>query len=111
MKKIIVAGAGHGGLCAAIRLAEQGYDVTVLERRQPEELGYDWHDAVPRRLFESAGLPEPPEGTLLPAERMAYYSTAKRIKKSWTISKAILQQGRTFVTKASLALQLYVAKT
>ena len=38
-------------------------------------------------------------------------STAKRIKKSGTISKAIRQQGRTFVTNASLALQLFGAKT
>lgn len=34
-------------------------------------------------------------------------STAKRIKASGTINKAIRQQGRTFVTNASLALQLF----
>ena len=38
-------------------------------------------------------------------------STAKRIKKSGTIRRAIHQQGRTFVTNATLALELYGAKT
>ncbi len=34
MKKIIVIGAGLGGLSAAIRLAESGFDVTVLEKNE-----------------------------------------------------------------------------
>ena len=34
-------------------------------------------------------------------------STAKRIKASGAISKAIRQQGRTFVVNVPLALQLY----
>ena len=37
MKKIIVAGAGHGGLTAAFMLAEQGYDVTVFEAKKRSE--------------------------------------------------------------------------
>ena len=31
-KKIIVAGAGHGGITAAALLAKAGFDVTVYER-------------------------------------------------------------------------------
>lgn len=34
MKKIIVIGAGLGGLAAAIRLAASGFDVTVLEKNE-----------------------------------------------------------------------------
>ena len=34
---IIVAGAGHGGLVAAARLAKAGYDVTVYEMKQGDE--------------------------------------------------------------------------
>lgn len=34
-------------------------------------------------------------------------STAKRIKASGAINKAISQQGRTFVVNSALALQLY----
>ena len=32
-KKIVVAGAGHGGLIAAYYLAAAGYDVTVYEKK------------------------------------------------------------------------------
>lgn len=38
-------------------------------------------------------------------------STAKRIKQSGSIKKAIRQQGRTFVTNVDLALELYGAKS
>ena len=34
MKKVIVIGAGLGGLSAAIRLAKSGFDVTVLEKNE-----------------------------------------------------------------------------
>lgn len=37
-------------------------------------------------------------------------STAKRIKASGVIRKAVHQQGRTFVTNAPLALQLFGSK-
>ena len=32
MKKVIVIGAGIGGLCVAIRLLNKGYNVTILEK-------------------------------------------------------------------------------
>jgi hypothetical protein len=38
-------------------------------------------------------------------------STAKRIKRSGSIDKAIRQQGRTFMVNATLALQLFGGKT
>ncbi|MCQ2463785.1 MAG: NAD(P)/FAD-dependent oxidoreductase [Clostridia bacterium] len=44
MSKIIVAGAGHGGLTAAAFLAKAGHSVTVYEKRKREELGHDWED-------------------------------------------------------------------
>lgn len=44
MKKIIVAGAGHGGLIAAAKLAKAGYDVHVYEKNRREDLGHDWED-------------------------------------------------------------------
>ena len=34
MKKVIVVGAGIGGLCTAVRLLNKGYDVTILEKEK-----------------------------------------------------------------------------
>ena len=42
--KIVVAGAGHGGLAAAALLAEAGHDVTLYEKKQRNQLGHDWED-------------------------------------------------------------------
>jgi len=56
MKKIVIAGAGHGGLTAAAYLAAQGYSVEVYEKRKREELGYDWHDTIAASTFEYAGI-------------------------------------------------------
>ena len=59
MKKIIIAGAGHGGLVAAKYLAEAGFDVTVYEAKAEEALGYDQYDSVHLDGFELAGVPVP----------------------------------------------------
>ena len=61
MKRILVAGAGHGGLTAAYNLAKAGYDVTVLEYKRRENLGYDWHDALEMSAFLESGIPCPPD--------------------------------------------------
>ena len=57
--KIIVAGAGHGGLVAAYYLAQAGYDVTVFERGAEGTLGLEQSDSVHLDGFEDAGLPVP----------------------------------------------------
>lgn len=59
MKKIIVAGAGHGGLVAAANLAKAGFDVTVYEAKAEDQLGYDQYDSVHIDSFELAGIPVP----------------------------------------------------
>lgn len=56
MKKILVAGAGHGGLVAAAYLAEKGYDVEVFEKNKREDMGYDWHDTMLYNTLEIAGV-------------------------------------------------------
>ncbi len=59
MKKIIVAGAGHGGIAAAYNLAKNGFDVTVYEKSARENLGYDWHDSIGWDAFDGSGIPRP----------------------------------------------------
>lgn len=60
-KKIIVAGAGHGGIVAAYYLAQNGFDVTVYEKCEAGELGYEQSDSVHLDGFELAGIPVPEE--------------------------------------------------
>lgn len=60
-KKIIVAGAGHGGITAAALLAKQGYDVTVFERGEKGKLGYDWTDIFDPKALDAVGCPRPAE--------------------------------------------------
>ena len=43
VSRILVAGAGYGGLTAAINLARKGIAVTVLEQKQECDMGHDWH--------------------------------------------------------------------
>lgn len=52
--KIIVAGAGHGGLAAAAELAKAGYDVSVYEAKKRNGLGHDWEDRFSFDLLLSA---------------------------------------------------------
>lgn len=61
MSEIIVAGAGHGGLVAAWKLAQLGHKVTVYERHGREGLGYDQKDPVDAAFFEYAGIDYPEE--------------------------------------------------
>ncbi|MBR1746870.1 MAG: NAD(P)-binding protein [Clostridia bacterium] len=60
-KKIIVAGAGHGGVAAAALLSKAGFDVTVYERLPEEKLGHDWFDAINPAVFKVVGCPHPEE--------------------------------------------------
>lgn len=60
--KVAVAGAGHGGLVAAARLAKKGCEVTVYEMKRREELGHDWEDRftfdILRQAIEADSLPD-----------------------------------------------------
>lgn len=80
MKKIIVAGCGHGGLSAAARLAGSGFEVTVIEKRKREELGYDWDDCMRKNTFEFAKIPLPDLTVFSPMERMTYSNPKKSAK-------------------------------
>lgn len=61
--KVIVAGAGIGGLAAAAELGKAGAAVTVYERADSvDDMRYPWHDDVQPEAFVRAGL-DVPEGS------------------------------------------------
>lgn len=57
--KIIVIGAGIGGLQSAKVLAEGGHDVTVYEKSSQGKLSYDWRDDVEYTVFDELNIPIP----------------------------------------------------
>lgn len=59
--KILIAGAGHGGIVAAYYLAQAGLDVTIYEKSAEGELGHDQSDFIHLDGFEKAGIPIPEE--------------------------------------------------
>lgn len=80
MKKIVVAGAGHGGMSAAINLVRAGYDVTVYEKQSREELGYDWVDCMRKSIFEDSGFTRPDERCFSPIVDRGFYCPNKSVK-------------------------------
>ena len=61
--KIIILGAGYGGLQAARVLANAGHQVLLFERNKRENIGYHWPMDVLPSVFEEVNLPLP-EGTV-----------------------------------------------
>jgi len=59
MSTFLVAGAGHGGLTAALWLARASHNVTVLERSPEAGLGYDWTDVIEPGIFTMNGFTQP----------------------------------------------------
>ncbi|MBR1811327.1 MAG: NAD(P)/FAD-dependent oxidoreductase [Clostridia bacterium] len=80
MSKIIVAGAGHGGLVAAAHLAKNGYDVTVYEKKKKGTVGYDWTDAFDRSALTFAGIELPADTKLYHLHPMAFYGPSQKVK-------------------------------
>ncbi len=77
-RRILVAGAGHGGVYAAMCLAREGYDVTVIEKKSREEIGYDWHDCIYRPAFSFLGI-EMPQGDIEPYFYTSYTNPRKTV--------------------------------
>ncbi len=80
MRKILVAGAGHGGLSAAAILAKKGFDVTVIEKETKENIGHDWHDAMDIPAFKFADIPVPDESNFRRGLNMCYFNPKKTAK-------------------------------
>lgn len=80
MKKIIVAGAGHGGLTAAYNLAKSGFDVTVYEKGERDKLGYDWHDALNYDAFDEAGIERPDKSLIRKSPQSAFENPSASVR-------------------------------
>lgn len=78
-KKIIVAGAGHGGLGAAAILARKGFDVTVIEQKQRSDLGYDWVDCTLPENFDLVQAERPDETCTKKMQEIHYFNPAKTV--------------------------------
>ena len=61
MSKIIVAGAGHGGVVAAMKLARAGHDVTIFEKSKEGCIGLPQSDVAEKSAFIYADIPLPDE--------------------------------------------------
>lgn len=57
--KIVIIGAGHGGLQAAKELSKNGFEVIVYEKNSPQEVSYDWRDDVEPTVFEKLKITLP----------------------------------------------------
>ncbi|MBE6799641.1 MAG: NAD(P)/FAD-dependent oxidoreductase [Ruminococcaceae bacterium] len=64
MAQIIVAGAGHGGLVAAIKLARLGYAVSVFEKSEKSNMGLPQQDVFDKDTFTYIDLPSPKNITI-----------------------------------------------
>lgn len=79
MKKILIAGAGHGGLSAALNLAREHFDVTVFEAKARDEIGWDWHDYMQLTTFDFTGFSRPPQTSYGPGLSTGYYNPKKTV--------------------------------
>ncbi len=72
-KKIIILGAGIGGLYVAKTLGNVGFSVTVYEKKQRHELGYPWHDAIDKDTFKKSSI-SIPQHLCLQKQVLDFYS-------------------------------------
>ena len=79
-KKILVAGAGHGGLIAAALLSKNGYDVTVLERGKKGSVGHDWPVSFDISVLGELNLTLPQSIRLSHCNNMTYVNPRKTIQ-------------------------------
>lgn len=78
--KIIIAGAGHGGIVCGALLAEQGFDVTVYEKAKRRDIGHDWTDAFPLSCFEETGIPLPPRSKYIRSVPICYTNPSETVQ-------------------------------
>lgn len=80
MKKIIIAGAGHGGLTAAYNLSKKGFEVTVFEKNKRDAVGYDWHDSINYDAFDKSGIERPDASLIRSGVQSAFENPSSSVK-------------------------------
>ena len=75
-KRIIVAGAGHGGITCAAILAKNGYDVTIYEKNAADKMGHDWTDIFDPKAFKAVGMDMPPREMYEFKNNMTFFGPA-----------------------------------
>ena len=92
MGKIIVIGAGQGGLVAAKHLKKFGHDVVVYEAESRENAAHPWRDDIRRAVFEEAGLTPIPVSDCVQKNKWKFVSpdekSTLRVPSSPTASSA-----------------------
>lgn len=90
-KRILVAGAGHGGLAAAALLARAGLDVTVYEKEREGTLGYDWTDIFAPTAWKAVRMPMPPKDLFEYKHNMTFLSPDQKTMFTQQIPKDELE--------------------
>lgn len=75
-KRIIVAGAGHGGITCAAILAKNGYDVTIFEKNSENNMGHDWTDIFDPKAFKAVGMDMPARAMYEFKNNMTFFGPA-----------------------------------
>jgi len=84
--KIIVAGAGHGGLVAAAHLARAGCACEVFEKKRREQLGYDWTDTIGRETFSTAGFTGCDRGAVTLRKDSTFYAPNRKTPVAYNVN-------------------------
>lgn len=77
-QKILIAGAGIGGIVAAARLANAGFDVELYEQQSREQIGYDWTDDFDIKIMEELDIPQPDPSSYFIKPNWIFISPNKR---------------------------------
>ncbi len=104
MSKILVAGAGHGGLVAAIHLAKNGYDITVVEKGTPDTIGHDWHDWLNLDAFDRSDIERPEDGSFFKGIPQGFRNPSATVMLRVPVGEDSICMDRKILIKHLLAL-------
>lgn len=113
MKKIVVLGAGHGGILAAIKLASKGYDVTVLEQNSRGNVSHDWEDDIRFDIFQFLEIDPPPKEVYSQKLKWRFISPDEKsfyAFLNFPLLKKYLFQGEVLLITLFLSLKKRVQK-